>query len=48
VGSTLLAAWWFGERPPAGLAPGAACIVVGVVLVVRGRAAVPAAEMVAG
>jgi drug/metabolite transporter (DMT)-like permease len=48
VGSALLAAWWFGERPPAGLAPGAACIVVGVVLVVRGRAAVPAAEMVAG
>ncbi|HZQ57859.1 MAG TPA: DMT family transporter [Acidimicrobiales bacterium] len=39
VGSALLAAWWFGERPPAGLVPGAACIIAGVVLVARGRAA---------
>jgi drug/metabolite transporter (DMT)-like permease len=48
VGSALLAAWWFGERPPAGLVPGAACIVAGVVLVARNRAAVPAEEVVAG
>ncbi len=48
VGSALLAAWWFGERPPAGLVPGAACIIAGVVLVVRGRAAVEAEEVVAG
>jgi drug/metabolite transporter (DMT)-like permease len=48
VGAALLAAWWFGERPPAGLVPGAACIVVGVVLVVRGRAPATAEEVVAG
>ncbi len=48
VGSTLLAAWWFGERPPPGLVPGAACIIAGVVLVVRGRAPAPAEEVVAG
>ena len=39
VGAALLAAWWFGERPPAGLVPAAFGIVAGVVLVVRGRAA---------
>jgi drug/metabolite transporter (DMT)-like permease len=48
VGSTLLAVWWFGERPPAGLAPGAACIVAGVVLVIRSRAPETAEEVVAG
>jgi drug/metabolite transporter (DMT)-like permease len=51
VGASLLAAWWFGERPPAGIVPAAACIVAGVVLVVRGRAPAgvgPAAEVVAG
>lgn len=37
LGASLLAAWWFGERPPWGLVPAAACIVGGVVLVVRGR-----------
>jgi drug/metabolite transporter (DMT)-like permease len=48
VGSTLLAVWWFGERPPAGLAPGAACIIAGVVLVIRNRAPETAEEVVAG
>jgi drug/metabolite transporter (DMT)-like permease len=48
VGSTLLAVWWFGERPPAGLVPGAACIIAGVVLVIRSRAPEAAAEVVAG
>ena len=48
VGSSLLASWWFGERPPAGLAPGAACIVAGVLLVVRGRAPAPADALVVG
>jgi len=48
VGSALLAAWWFGERPSAGLAPAAACIIAGVVLVVRGGAMRPADEIVAG
>ena len=48
VGSALLAAWWFGERPSAGLAPAAACIIAGVVLVVRGGAMQPADEIVAG
>jgi drug/metabolite transporter (DMT)-like permease len=48
VGAALLAAWWFGERPPAGLVPGAALIIAGVVLVVRGRAPAPAEEVVAG
>jgi drug/metabolite transporter (DMT)-like permease len=48
VGSALLAAWWFGERPPAGLVPGAACIVGGIVLVIRSRVPVPAEEIVAG
>jgi drug/metabolite transporter (DMT)-like permease len=48
VGSTLLAVWWFGERPPAGLVPGAACIIVGVVLVIRSRAPEAAEEVVAG
>jgi drug/metabolite transporter (DMT)-like permease len=37
VGASLLAAWWFGERPPWGVAPAAACIGGGVALVVRGR-----------
>ena len=37
VGASLLAAWWFGERPPAGIVPAAVCIAGGVVLVVRGR-----------
>lgn len=37
VGASLLAAWWFGERPPWGVVPAAACIIGGVVLVVRGR-----------
>jgi drug/metabolite transporter (DMT)-like permease len=44
VGSALLAAWWFGERPPAALVPGAACIVGGVALVVRGRSVAPDPE----
>jgi drug/metabolite transporter (DMT)-like permease len=35
VGASLLAAWWFGQDPPAGLIPAAVCIGVGVVLVVR-------------
>jgi len=35
VGASLLAAWWFGQDPPAGLVPAAVCIGVGVVLVVR-------------
>ncbi len=48
VGSALLAAWWFGEHPPAGLVPAAACIIAGVALVMRGRSGVPEAEVVAG
>jgi drug/metabolite transporter (DMT)-like permease len=45
VGATLLAAWWFGERPSVALLPAAVCIAAGVVLVVRGRRPV---EVVAG
>jgi drug/metabolite transporter (DMT)-like permease len=48
VGSALLAAWWFGERPPAGLAPATVCIIAGVALVIRGRSAELEAEVVAG
>ena len=44
VGSALLAAWWFGEHPPAALVPGAACIVGGVALVIRGRSVTPDPE----
>ncbi len=39
VGASLLAAWWFGERPPWGVVPAAVCIGAGVVLVVRDRTA---------
>ncbi|HWW53003.1 MAG TPA: DMT family transporter [Acidimicrobiales bacterium] len=35
VGATLLAGWWFGERPHAATLPAAALIVAGVVLVAR-------------
>ena len=35
VGATLLAWWWFGEAPSAGVYPAAALIAVGVVVVVR-------------
>jgi drug/metabolite transporter (DMT)-like permease len=35
VGATLLAAWWFGERPHAATVPAAALILLGVFLVVR-------------
>jgi drug/metabolite transporter (DMT)-like permease len=35
VGATLLAWWWFGESPSAGVYPAAALIAVGVVVVVR-------------
>jgi len=35
VGASILAAWWFGQEPPAGLIPAAVCIGTGVVLVVR-------------
>ena len=47
VGAALLAAWWFGERPPAGLVPAAICIISGVVLVVRGRTGATTDEIVA-
>jgi drug/metabolite transporter (DMT)-like permease len=47
VGAALLAAWWFGERPPAGLVPAAICIISGVVLVVRGRTGAATDEIVA-
>jgi drug/metabolite transporter (DMT)-like permease len=48
VGASLLAAWWFGERPPAAIVPAAGCIVAGVVLVVRDRSGTGLAEIVAG
>ena len=35
VGATLIAWWWFGERPTAGAYPAAVLIAIGVVLVVR-------------
>ena len=35
IGAAILAAWWFGERPPPATVPGAACIIAGVILVVR-------------
>lgn len=34
-GAAVLAAWWFGESPPLVIVPAAACILTGVVLVVR-------------
>lgn len=40
VGATLLAAWWFGERPHAGTVPAAALIVAGVVMVATSTSAV--------
>lgn len=45
VGATLIAWWWFGERPTAGAYPAAVLIAAGVVLVVRAnRAAVPVVD----
>lgn len=43
VGATLLAWWWFGESPSAGVYPAAGLIAIGVVIVVRagGTATVP-------
>jgi drug/metabolite transporter (DMT)-like permease len=36
--SALLAVWWLGQKPPVGIIPGVAMILVGCVLVVmRGR-----------
>jgi drug/metabolite transporter (DMT)-like permease len=35
VGASLLAWWWFGERPPAATYPAAGLLVVGLVLVMR-------------
>jgi drug/metabolite transporter (DMT)-like permease len=40
VGAALLAAWWFGESPPPVIVPAGACILAGVVLVVRAGAGV--------
>jgi len=37
-GAPLIAAWWFGETPSAGVVPAAVLIVAGVVMVVRARA----------
>jgi len=44
IGASLLAFWWFGESPPAALAPAAVCIAAGVVLVVRSVAPSPEEE----
>jgi drug/metabolite transporter (DMT)-like permease len=36
--SALLAVWWMGQKPPVGIIPGVAMILMGCVLVVmRGR-----------
>jgi drug/metabolite transporter (DMT)-like permease len=50
VGASLLAAWWFGQRPSLWIVPAAVLIAGGVVLVVRGVAGVAGveAEVVAG
>jgi len=45
IGSSLLALWWFGEAPPDGIVPAAACIIAGVILVVR-TAKPPAEDVV--
>jgi drug/metabolite transporter (DMT)-like permease len=49
VGAAALAAWWFGERPPAGAVPAAVLILAGVVVVIRaGAPATPLAEELPG
>lgn len=44
VGATLLAAWWFGERPHAAALPAAGLIVAGVIVVARSTREGPPAQ----
>ena len=48
VGATLIAAWWFGERPRAAALPAALLIIAGVVLVVRAGIPTPTLEATGG